>query len=67
MKTISILVMLMAIGCNLPSAQASLLGMPMHLKGTAEREELNKWLVPSNPSGDVFTGETSTSVQIINC
>jgi hypothetical protein len=66
-KTISILAMLTVFGCGLQSAQASLLGMPMHLKSVAERAELNKRPVPGGPSSDFFTGDMPTSVQIISC
>ncbi len=67
MKTISILAALMVFGCGLPSAQASLLGMPMHLKNVAEQAELNKRPVPSSPSSDFFRDGVPASLQIISC
>ena len=67
MKTISILAALAMFSCGLPSAQAGLLGMPMHLKSVAERAELNKRPVPGSPSSDFFTGGVPASLQIISC
>ena len=67
MRTLPILAMLTMFGCGLSSAQAGLLGMPMHLKSVAERAGSNKRLVPGNPSSNVFTGDRSTSLQIISC
>jgi hypothetical protein len=66
-KTISILAMLTVLGCGLQSAQASLLGMPMHLKSVAERAEINKLPVPGSLSGDFFTDGVLASLQIISC
>lgn len=67
MRTLPILAVLTMFGCGLSSAQAGLLGMPMHLKSVAERAGPNKWLVPGNPYSNVFTGHRSTSPQIISC
>ena len=67
MKTISILAALTVFGCGLPSAQAGLLGMPMHLKSVAERAELNKLPVPGSPSSDFFTDGVPVLLQIISC
>jgi hypothetical protein len=66
-KTISILAALTVFGCGLPSAQAGLLGMPMHLKSVAERVELNKQPVPGSRSSDFFTDGVPPSLQIISC
>ena len=67
MKTILILAALTVFGGGLQSAQAGLLGMPMHLKSVAERAELNKRPVPGSPSSDFFNGGLPASLQIISC
>ncbi len=67
MKTISILAAFTVFGCGLPSAQAGLLGMPMHLKGVAERAELNKRPAPGSPSSDFFMDGLPASLQLISC
>jgi hypothetical protein len=64
---ISILAALTVFGCGLRSAQASLLGMPMHLKRVAERAELNKLPLPGGSSSNFFTDGGPASLQIISC